>query len=264
MEKAQVIDLLERVRARNPLVHNITNFVAMDISANLLLAVGASPAMIHAEEEAGGFARISDAVVINIGTLSPTWVAGMVAAVTAARDAGKPWVLDPVGVGATAYRTATVHDLLKHRPTIIRGNASEILSIAGAEGSGKGVDSGADSNSALGVAQHLAADLGTVIAMTGVIDYVTDGRRTIAIAGGHPLMTKVTAVGCAATALVGAFVAVESDAVAAAAAALGVLAVAGEIAGEGAAGPGSFRVRLLDVLAGLDAATLTARLRLQE
>ncbi|MDR3517070.1 MAG: hydroxyethylthiazole kinase [Azospirillaceae bacterium] len=262
MEKAWVAELFERVRKRNPLVHNITNFVAMDISANLLLAAGASPAMVHAEEEAADFARISDALVINIGTLSPSWVAAMVAAATAARDAGKPWVLDPVGVGATAFRTATVHRLVALRPTIIRGNASEILSIAGAEGGGKGVDSRANSDSARAVAQRLAADLGTVIAVTGAVDYVTDGQRTFAIAGGHPLMTSVTAVGCAATALVGAFVAVESDAVRAAAAALGTLAVAGEIAAEGAAGPGSFRVRLLDTLATLDTATLTARLRL--
>jgi hydroxyethylthiazole kinase len=245
--------LLDRVRQNRPLVHNITNYVAMDITANALLALGASPAMIHAMEEAGEFAAIADAVVINIGTLSTPWVAAMEQAAARARDLGKPWVLDPVGAGATRFRTDTARRLIALRPTVVRGNATEILALAEGIAGKRGVDASHGTNEARGAALDLARRSGCIVAMTGAVDLVTDGERVQEIGNGHPLMTRVTAVGCTASALVGAFLAVEpKDAVTAATAALTVLGIAGERAAEDTAGPGSFRVNLMDSLYTLD------------
>lgn len=253
---------LAAVRARRPLVHNITNYVAMDVSANLLLAVGASPAMIHAEEEAAEFAGIADALVLNIGTLEPAWVVAMAAAAKVAAARGKPWVLDPVGCGATAYRTGVARDLAALRPTVIRGNASEILALAGADARPQGVDSTAGSQAARADARDLAGRLGTTVAVTGATDLVTDGTRLIEVANGDPLMTAVTALGCALSAIVGAFLVVHADPLEATAAALAVYGLAGERAAAGAAGPGSLRLRLADALWTMDEATLLAGVRL--
>ncbi len=200
--------------AQRPLVQNITNFVSMDIAANALLAAGASPAMVHAPEELDEFGGFIGALVINIGTLSSGWVDSMEAAARGARERGKPWVLDPVGAGATTFRTNTVLRLLEHRPSVVRGNASEILAIAGALGleaaaaRGKGVDSGNSADEAAGVAADLARRLGCTVVATGEIDVVTDGTRTLRFANGSVLMTLVTAVGCSLSAIVGAFCAV--------------------------------------------------------
>jgi hydroxyethylthiazole kinase len=254
-------DVLARIRAERPLVHNITNFVAMDISANALLAAGASPAMVHAREEVRDFVGISRALAVNIGTLSPDWVDAMhlAAAEAAAREI--PWVLDPVGAGATSYRTHTSEALAARRPAVIRGNASEILALAaGTLGTG-GVDASHASDAAVDPARALAARRGTVVAMTGSTDFVTDGTRTIAITNGHPLMARVTAVGCTATALVAAACAVEPDAMIAATAALVFLGVCGERAAEGQPGPGTFRVRLIDALATVTPDDLLAEAR---
>ncbi len=239
---------LQAVREQAPLVHSITNYVSMDVTANALLAAGAAPAMVHAEEEVEHFVGIASALVINIGTLSPPWVRAMERAARRAVELGTPWVLDPVGAGATPYRTRTAGDLAGLAPTVIRGNASEILALAGTGAGARGVDSVHASGDAAGVAASLAQRIGCVVVVTGAIDYVTDGYRMVAVANGHPLMTRVTALGCTASALVGAFLAVQSDAVVASAHALAVLAVAGEVAADGAEGPGSLRVRLLDAL----------------
>lgn len=239
---------LSEVRRTAPLVHSITNYVAMDVTANALLAVGASPAMVHAEEEAEEFTGVASALVINIGTLSPEWVRSMRRAADRAVELGKPWVLDPVGAGATAYRTRTARDLSERRPTVIRGNASEILAVAGEAAATRGVDSVHASDSALDAARALADEAECVVAVTGAVDYVTDGSRVLAVENGHPLMTRVTALGCTATALTGAFLAVERDPCLASAQALGVLGLCGEIAAGGAEGPGSLRWRLLDAL----------------
>ncbi len=255
---------VERVRERAPLVQNITNYVAMDVTANALLAFGASPAMVHAEEEVADFVAIASSLVVNIGTLSSAWVKSMALAVSAAEEHGRPWVLDPVGAGATPYRTAVARDLSRRGPTVVRGNASEILAVAGATGaSTRGVDSIHGSDAALEVARELARELGCVVAVTGAIDYVTDGRRVIRVTNGHPMMTKVTALGCTATALVAACLPVEEDPVLAAAHALAVLGVCGEFAAEGSDGPGSMRWRLLDALHVMDVGTL-ARARVEE
>lgn len=256
--------LLQRVRERAPLVQNITNFVAMDAAANAVLAVGASPAMVHAVEEVAEFVTVADALTINIGTLSSVWVESMrVAARTAAR-LGKPWVLDPVGVGATAFRRKTATELLDLRPTIVRGNASEIIALAGlAQARQKGVDSTQTTAEAEASAMLLARTLRGTVVVTGAVDLVTDGTRTVRIANGHPLMTRVTALGCALTAVTGAFAAVEKDSLLAAAAATAIFGLAGETAAKAAHGPGSLRAALMDTLHGLDAAAVRAGVRVE-
>ncbi|HJU90024.1 MAG TPA: hydroxyethylthiazole kinase [Gemmatimonadaceae bacterium] len=242
-------DTLLRLRERSPLVHNITNFVSMDIVANALLAVGASPLMAHAIEEVDEIVALTGAVVINIGTLSPEWVKAMEQAADKALALAKPWVLDPVGAGATSYRTTTSLDLAWRRPTIVRGNASEILALAGAERATKGVDSTRASSDARDAAESLARELGCVVAVTGHIDYVTDGARMLSVGNGHPMMARVTALGCTASALVGACVAVSpDDPLPAAAHALAIIGACGERAARSAAAPGSFRAKLVDAL----------------
>lgn len=246
------------VRDRSPLVQYLTNFVSMDIAANVLNAVGASPAMVHDARESGEFARIASAVGINIGTPSPSWVDGMDAAASAAHEVGTPWVLDPVAVGATTYRRDIVTQLVRHSPTVVRGNASEILALATSQAGGRGVDSVAASTDALESAVELARQLSTVVVVSGVEDVVTDGARTALVHGGHRWMPMVTALGCSATALVAACCAVDDDPFEASIAAMAMLAAAGERAGARAEGPGSFRVALIDELAALDDDRLAA------
>lgn len=242
-------ELLERVRGDAPLVQCITNYVAMNVAANVLLAAGASPAMVHAEEEAGEFAAIAGALTVNIGTLSPGWVAGMKAAIAGAQRADKPWVLDPVAHFATAYRRRTTSELVALRPTVIRANASEIIALAGGQSGGQGVDSGDTVDAAEQAARSLAGASGAVVAVTGRTDFVTDGERAARIAGGSALMPKVTALGCALTGLVGAFAAVAPDEpFEATIAALATFAAAGEAAERAVRGPGSFAAALPDAL----------------
>lgn len=256
-----VSDVARSLREHKPLVQCITNYVSMDIAANLLNAVGASPAMVHDPREAAEFAGIASAVVANIGTLSPPWVEGMQAAVAVAHEQRKPWVLDPVAVGATSYRRDTVAQLLTHAPTVIRGNASEILSIGASTSAGRGVDSDIASTD-IGQAKALAERTGAVVAVTGREDLVTDGRRVVVVRGGDDRMPMITALGCSASALVAACCAVHPDAVEATAAALAILSVAGERAGRLAEGPGSLRWRMLDELAALDPGALAGHVDL--
>lgn len=249
---------LDDLRAACPLVQNITNYVAMTISANVLLALGASPAMVHAPEESADFAAISSSLVVNIGTLSESWVDGMRRAVLRMNEDGKPWVLDPVGCGATPYRTAVAVELSRLRPAIIRGNASEIMSLAGASGAGgKGVDSTTSSDAAIAAAQALARETGAVVAVTGETDYVTDGAIVVAITGGHALMPLSTALGCALSATVAAFAAIRPP-MEAAVAALAVYGAAGALGAENLAGPGLLPAALCDMLYGLDAESVAA------
>ncbi|QFU00236.1 Hydroxyethylthiazole kinase [Halomonas sp. THAF5a] len=254
---------LDRVRETRPLVHNITNHVAMNSMANVLLALGASPAMVHAREEAAEFTALAGALTINIGTLSPHWVDAMEAAALAAGETGRPWVLDPVAVGATRYRRETGERLLALSPDVIRGNASEIIALAGGAGGGRGVDSTDPAEAALAAARRLAERTGGVVAVTGEVDLVTDGRRLARVRGGHPLMPRVTTLGCALTGVVAAFLAGADDHFAATTAALAGYAVAGELAGETARGPGSFAVAFLDALYHLDHEALAERARLE-
>ncbi len=252
---------LAAIRARAPLVHNITNFVVTNSTANALLAVGASPAMVEGADEVAAFVAIADALVVNLGTLSPPRAAVIRAAVAAARAAGTPWVLDPVAVGAIPTRAALARELLALGPAVVRGNGSEIAALTGGAG-GRGVDSTAGAEAGPEAARRLATEAGLVAAVTGAVDHVTDGRRMIAIANGHPMMTRVTGLGCTATALIGACLAVEADPLAAAAHGLAILGVAGEIAAARARGPGSLQMEILDALYRLDADMLRAMARL--
>ncbi len=271
-EAAQAVALtLERLRARAPLVHSITNLVVTNSTANALLAIGASPAMVEAEQESAEFAAIADALVINLGTMTEARARGMAAAAAAARPAGTPWVMDPVAVGAIGYRSTIAVGLLAHRPHAIRGNASEILALAalsdpdrppGAAAAGRGVDSAHGSRAALQAARRLAGRTGAAVTISGAVDLCTDGARLLSIENGDPMMTRVTGLGCTATALIGACLAVEPDPLLASAHAMALLGVAGELAAERARGPGSLQMELIDALYRLDAATLLARTRL--
>ncbi|WYK03715.1 hydroxyethylthiazole kinase [Cereibacter sphaeroides f. sp. denitrificans] len=253
---------LDTMRREAPLVQCITNFVAMNIVANVLLAAGASPAMVHDAEESGEFAAIAQALTINMGTPSPRWVEGMEAAARGAAAAGRPWVLDPVAVGATAFRRGLGARLLALKPTVIRGNASEILALAGAETRGKGADSADPVAAAEAAAQRLAETSGAVVAVTGPVDFVTDGRRGLRCANGHPLMPRVTALGCSLTGIVGAFAATRPP-FEATAAALAFFGLAGEEAARTATGPGSFQVAFLDALHTLTPEALERGARLE-
>ncbi|MFO1371667.1 MAG: hydroxyethylthiazole kinase [Candidatus Competibacteraceae bacterium] len=257
--------LLTVVRERQPLVHNITNFVVMNNTANALLALGASPAMIHSSDEVEDFVAISQALVINIGTLYSEQIAACKLAAARARAVGVPWILDPVGAGATPYRQAAANAIARLKPNVIRGNGSEILTLVqGQAGQGRGVDSLHGSDAALDAARQLAANTGATVAITGAVDYVTDGQRVAAIENGHPLMARVTGLGCSATAVIGAFLGVERDAFLATVAGLTVFGVAGEIAVERSLGPGTLQVALLDALYALEEVTFVKRCRCRE
>lgn len=257
-------DAVARLRTQAPLVHNITNYVVMNTTANALLAIGASPAMVHALPEVEAFAPLARALVINIGTLSPPWVEAMEKAATAAKLAGVPFILDPVAAGATRYRTETSLRLIALGPAIVRGNASEILALAGeTEAAGKGVDSTRGSEAAREAAAALARRAKCVVAVTGAVDYVTDGERTTGIENGDPMLRRVTGTGCMATALCGAFLGAGLAPFDAAVAGLAAIGVAAETAIIGAKGPGSFQIALIDALFALDDAALAARMRLR-
>ena len=260
---ADCADALETLRARSPLVQCLTNIVVAQWTANVLLAVGAAPAMVDNPEEAGAFARIAGAVLVNLGTPYADTAAAMEQAVAAATDAGTPWVLDPVAAGALAWRTEIARKLLSDSPTVLRGNASEVMALTGGAG-GKGVDSIDTPEAALPAAVELAGLHGSVVAISGPVDHLTDGARVVTVANGHPLLTKVTGVGCALGAMIAGFAAVLADPLLAAVAATATLTVAADAATESSAvaGPGSFAVALLDRLATLTPAELADRVRL--
>jgi hydroxyethylthiazole kinase len=261
---ANAASALTAVRERRVLVHSITNYVVMNSTANVLLAAGASPVMAHACEEVEEMAALASSVVLNIGTLSPRWIEAMRLAGAAANRAGTPVVLDPVGSGATRYRTDTARSLAREIDVaVIRGNPSEILSVAGLDTATRGVDAAHDVDQAARVAVELADRLGTVVAITGEVDLVTDGTTALQVSAGHPLMGQVTGTGCAATVLVAAFCAAADDPVAAAAGALAYFGLAGERAADGASGPGSFQVALVDALAGLQPHELASAARIR-
>jgi hydroxyethylthiazole kinase len=256
---------LQQIRAQNPLVHNITNYVVMNSTANALLAVGASPVMAHALEEVEEMVGFASALVLNIGTLSPPWVESMVRAAKAARRRQIPIVLDPVGSGATALRTSTVRRLLEEAPpTILRGNASEIRSLVVNEHSTKGVDSAHGVDAALDAAQTLSRRHGCVVTVSGATDLIVGEGRVVKIHNGHPMMTKVTGLGCTASALTGAFAAVNPSPLLAAANAMAVLGIAGELAAERSRGPGTLQLHIIDELYCLREEDVLARLRREQ
>lgn len=242
---------LEELRQRRPLVHNITNYVAMNFTANALLAIGASPVMAHAEQEVEEMVGLASAVVLNIGTLSPAWIRAMQRAARVAQTRGIPVVVDPVGAGATRFRTRSARRLMACGPAIVRGNASEILALYGEQARTRGVDAQDEVTLAESTADRIASEARCVVAVTGPVDYVTDGRHRARVANGHPLMGRITASGCVATALMGAFAAVSTDAFVAALATLVAYGICGERAARGSPGPGTFASRLLDELASI-------------
>lgn len=257
------------VRQKSPLVHSITNLVVMNFNANVLLAAGASPVMSHAHEEVCDMVAIAQALVLNIGTLDPYWVQSMKLALVAAAQRGIPSVLDPVGAGATPYRNQTLQALLAIAPlTVLRGNASEVMSMAGFATKTRGVDSSAAASDALVAARSLAVSTGSTVCVSGEIDHIVDVKGRLArLFNGHAWMTKITGVGCSATALVGAFCAIQPDAWRATTSAMAFIGVAGEIAAEKAQGRGlgigSMAVSLLDELQLMEQASFEARLKLE-
>ncbi len=254
------------VRAQAPLIHSITNWVVINFNANVLLAMGASPVMAHACEEAADMANIAQALVLNIGTLTTDKVQAMLLAQKQARARGIPVVLDPVGAGATPYRNQVLRELIQAGPpTIIRGNGSEIMSVAGLSVTTKGVDSRMASDQSVHAALHLAQRIDGVVCVSGQTDYIVDAHgRCAMLNNGDVWMTKVTGVGCSATALIGAFAAVQSDVWRATVAAMAYWGVVGELAAEQTrhmgGGVGTYAAKLLDVTYGLEEATFTERL----
>ena len=261
-------NILGALRAQHPLVQMITNLVSMDVAANVLLAAGASPAMVHAPEESPEFVRKAAALVITTGTLSAPAAQAMDVATSAARTHGVPWVLDPVGAGGTTFRNTTVAGLLRRRPAVIRGNASEIMAVARLAGltdqsaAPRGVDTVHDTSEVEAVAQKLARHCLCIVAATGAVDIITDGRAILRLANGSPLMTRVTALGCGLTGLIGATLGTGVDAFAATRSALTIYAIAGDLAAERADAPGSFRVAFIDALYQINPQDISSRLRL--
>ncbi len=240
---------IQSLKNKSPLVHNITNYVVMNNTANALLAAGASPIMAHAKSEVKDMVGIAHAVLINIGTLDEYWVETMLITAKTANQLQKPWILDPVGAGATPFRNQVLQKLLEFRPTVIRGNASEILALAKQNATiTKGVDSTALSSDAVLAGRTLVEKYGAIVCISGATDFILDHTRTLLLDNGHALMTKVTGLGCTASALVAAFAAVTENKTEATTAAMALLAIAGELAAKQANGPGSLQIGILDKL----------------
>jgi len=261
----EIFKSIETIRQKSPVIHNITNYVAMNNTANALLALGASPVMAHAQEEVEEMVNIASALVINIGTLSKPWIYSMFKALSQARKKGIPIILDPVGAGATTYRTQTARELIENEPpTIIRGNASEIMALSDDNSKTKGVDSAAASDAAITTAQKLSDTHNCVVCVSGQTDYIIQGKQTIKVKNGHSLMTKVTGLGCTASALCGAFAAVEKSPFAATVKAMTVMGIAGEMAAAVSSGPGSLQTHFLDCLYRLSEADISQRLKIED
>ena len=254
--RALAAHALQQFRILSPLTHCMTNEVVQNFTANTLLALGASPAMVIEPEEASQFAAVAHAVLINVGTLTESRAIAMRAAVEQAQRANTPWTLDPVAVGALEFRRRFCLDLLSLQPAAIRGNASEILALAGMRGGGRGVDTTDTATAALPAAQALACRVASIVVVTGEVDYVTDGQRTVSIRGGDPLMTRVVGTGCALSAVVAASCALQGDRLSNVASACSWMKQAGEFATEHSTGPGSFIPAFLDALYNLNAQEL--------
>jgi hydroxyethylthiazole kinase len=254
---------LRTLRARRPLVHQITNYVVMNETANATLALGALPVMAHAPQEVEQMAANAGALVLNIGTLSEHWIEAMLLAGRAAKG---PIVLDPVGAGATRYRTETAKRLLAElNVTVVRGNAAEIATLAGHAAEIRGVESISTASATAEVVRDAARALGTIVSVTGPTDHVSDGERVVAVSNGHELMGTVSGTGCMSTAVTGSFLAAKpKEPLEAAAEALAAFGVAGEDAARDAHGPGTFHAGLYDALYNLDPDTLDSRAKVSE
>ncbi len=264
--------LIEEVRAKSPLVHHITNYVTVNDCANVTLGIGASPIMADAIGEAADIAAISSAVVLNMGTLNERTIPSMIAAGKSANEKGIPVIIDPVGAGASQLRNETIAEQLREiKPTVVRGNISEIRFLAGLAAETKGVDAAEsdmlDSDEALAVAKDLAVKLGCVVAITAAVDVVSDGERTVLISNGHEKLSGLTGTGCMCSSLIGSYCGANPELpMESTVAALLSMGIAGEIAFEaaGGLGNGSFRVSLHDAISRMDTVTLTSRAKIQE
>jgi len=257
-------DLFARVREKRPLVHHITNYVTVNDCANITLCAGGAPVMADAKEEAAEMAGIAGALVLNIGTLNAAQIASMILAGKRANERGIPVILDPVGAGATRFRTDMVKRLLdKLEITVLKGNAGEIGVIAGVEAVVRGVDSYGLAGDPLMIARGLAKTLHCTVAVSGATDVITDGKHSLLVDNGHPLMGRISGTGCMAASVTGAFCAESGDPVTASAAALATFSLAGERAAALAHGPLSFKVALFDELANLTPQDLTAGARIR-
>ena len=240
---------IENLKKSVPLIHNITNYVVMNNTANALLAAGASPIMAHAQSEIEDMVSICHSLVINIGTLDEYWSISMINAAKKANELKKPWLLDPVGAGATSYRNDIVSELLELKPTIIRANASEIMALAKVSNiSTKGVDSTAESAEAIEAASSLNKEFGAIVCISGETDIIIGKDQKLFLKNGDSLMAKVTGLGCSASAITAAFAAIIEDKFEATTAAMSLMGVCGEIAAKNSAGPGSLQLNLLDKL----------------
>ncbi|MCM2533075.1 hydroxyethylthiazole kinase [Neobacillus pocheonensis] len=252
MNQEIISTLLKKLRVVNPLIHNITNVVVTNFTANGLLSLGASPVMAYAAEEVADMAKIAGALVLNIGTLNSTVVESMIIAGKSANEHGVPVIFDPVGAGATSYRTETAKKMMNEvKISVLRGNAAEIANVAGYQWEIKGVDAGHSNGNTVELAILTAKKLNTVVVITGKDDVISDGETTYVVHNGHPLLTKVTGTGCLLTSVIGAFAAIEKDFVLASTAALVYYGIVAEIAADKTAheGPGSFQIELLNQLA---------------
>jgi len=251
------------IRRHAPLVHNVTNWVAMDFTANALLALGASPVMAHAPQELPEMTALAGAVVLNMGTLDDAWVTSMLGALAVARERERPVVFDPVGAGATQFRTETArHILAEGGVSVVRGNASEIGALAGSAARTKGVDSLDRPLTVAAAAVGLLKQCHSIV-ISGPQDIVITHDDRYVLGNGCAMMTKVTGMGCTASAVVGAFLAVQANPFQAAAHAMAVVGIAGELARDASDGPGSLRLHFLDALYSLDEKTIAARLRVE-
>lgn len=254
---------LKQLQKKAPLVHNITNYVVMNSTANALLAIGASPVMAHAIEEVEEITSISSALVLNIGTLSNDWIKAMISAGKKAKSLGIPIVFDPVGAGASKLRNDTCAQIIAEcTPDIIRGNASEIMALKDASISTKGVDSTKSSTDAIHIAKQLATSLENIIVISGATDYITNGKKVISIENGSPLMGKVTGMGCTASAVIGAFTGCNRDYLNATANAMAIMGIAGEIAEKNSKGPGSFQMNFIDALYTINSKAIQSKMKI--
>lgn len=255
---------IEKIKQQSPLVHNITNFVVMHSTANALLAIGASPVMAHALEEVEEMTSLSNALVINIGTLSRSWLNSILKATDVANKIGIPVILDPVGSGATKFRTDAIRHILdNYKISILRGNASEIKSLISEKHKTKGVDSTISTDKIIEDAYILSDKYDLTVSVSGEVDIIVRSRKALKVLNGHKMMTKVTGMGCIATALTGAFAAVNNDYFFAAAEAMAIMGIAGEIAAEKSTGTGSMEVNFLDTIYNLDIKSIRERLRVE-
>ena len=257
--------ILNEIRNNSPLVNNITNYVVMNNTANALLSVGASPVMAHSLDEVEDIISISSSLVINMGTLSELWVDSMIKAGKKANELKKPIVFDPVGIGASSYRTEIAKEIIeKTSPCVIRGNASEIMVLAQLSSVTKGVDSTAKTVEALNGAIQLSKELNNTVVVSGETDYIVTRNKVSSVNNGREIMSKVTGMGCTATSVIGASVAVEDDVHEAAVFSMALMGVAGEIAESKSNGPGSFQISFLDTLSSVSSKIISDNARIND